>query len=305
MQRALHGWRRSRALSWTRLAALPLAGLLLGPRARAADPPAAASPAPPAAPSASPAAPPPSAPAPAPAPGAPVAAKPAAAPPARPAALPALGTSPPGWERHIEVGGDVVFGERPTSHDANGGTSRIGYLPAVGFGLHARWEIIKYLRFTAYFADLDHHLRIPTGSLGLPNADFAFDSVQTFVFGARIAPTLPIGDRARVWASLGIGWGRFQFGRAQVTLPGQADFTLREQAFSFVEIPVGVGASFDIVKRWLSIDVDLTAATLTGQQGEALQGMQVVDSLGKVQHTTGFPLLDASFMQTIGLSLIL
>lgn len=224
----------------------------------------------------------------------------------RPPPLPPLETTLSRWERHLEIGGDVVVGARPAAHDASGSASGIRYLPAVGFGLHARWQILEYLRFSTYFADLHHHLRVPTGSLGLPGASYDFDTAKTFVLGLRLAPTLPLGERARAWVSLGAGWGRFEIGRTQVTLPSQtADSTLHEQAFSFVEIPVGIGASFDLVKHWLSFDVELTGAALTGQRGDALDGRQLIDSHGSVRHTTGFPVLDASFMQTVGLSLLL
>jgi hypothetical protein len=266
-------------------------------------PPAAAPAAPPA--SASPAKAPAKAPAPANAPTASSAA-PAPEPPPRPAALPLLDVDHVPWERHLEIGGDVVLGTRLASHDAAGASSDIRYKTAVGWGLHARWPVWKYARFSIYFADLHHALRLPPGSLGQPGATYELDKVETFVFGAKIGPTLPLSDRLRIWASVGAGWGRFQFPRSKMTLAGASTpATLYEQAFSFVEIPIGLGASFDVVPRWLSIELEVTGAALSGQRGEALDGRQVIDPGGHVQHTTGFPTVDASFTETLGFSLLL
>ena len=242
-------------------------------------------------------------------------------PPARPPQpeTPARTRLPPGppaekvpWERHIEIGGDFVFIQRPASTDAAGKPSPIRYEPTVGFGLHARWDIFKYLRFAAYFINANHDVELPAGSLPPTeaatspgtNGTMSMDPVHTFSFGARLCPTLPISLRARAWASVGAGWGRIQFGRMTIHDP-TGDIVVRERAGPFVEFPLGIGGSFDVIPRWLSVEIELTGAFVTSQSGENLTDVQAIDKAGKKRAVGGFPEIDGTLVQTVGLSLIL
>jgi hypothetical protein len=42
-----------------------------------------------------------------------------------------------------------------------------------------------------------------------------------------------------------------------------------------------------------------------GQQGSSVQAAQAIDAAGKIRSIGGLPRLDASFVQTVGLSLLL
>jgi hypothetical protein len=225
-------------------------------------------------------------------------------PPPRP---PPLGAgdpiAPPPRRRSIEIGVDVALVSRPSSiEDAE--APKVSYDPAIGYGVHGRVEILRHLRFTAYFVSSAHDVDLPPGALGQAGA-LALDSVSTFSFGARLMPTWPFSDRLRSWVSVGAGWGRLEFGRMEVTDPGQKPFTVRERATSFVEIPLGVGTSFEIIPRWLSLEVEATGAFVVGQQGSSVEAAQAVDAAGKIRSIGSFPRLDASFVQTVGLSLLL
>jgi hypothetical protein len=231
-------------------------------------------------------------------------------------ARPPLPAAPPPvrlpWARHIEIGVDLALVARPASQGADGEESRIRYEPALGFGAHARWEIFRWLRFSAYAVGASHDLRIPPGSLGVrgrvqgaaPGEEAKDVTVETITFGARLAPTLPLSERARSWASIGIGYGRFDFPKMWIeeTLGPNP---VRERAMSFVEFPAGIGASFDIIRNWLAIELEITAAIALGQEGESVRSAQAIDKDGHKRSIGGLPLIDASIVQTLGLSLIL
>ena len=207
------------------------------------------------------------------------------------------------WERHIEIGGDVALVQRPASADAAGNASDVRYEGAVGFGLHARWEIFKYLRFAAYFIDAHHGIDLPPGALGQQGV-LEIESLRTYSFGARLCPTLPIGTRARAWLSVGVGWGRMEFGRMTVK-DATGAFQVRERSDPFVEFPMGIGGSFDIIPRWLSVELELTGAFVSSEDGDATGQKQAIDGQGRKTHIGGFPELDGTFVQTLGLSLVL
>ena len=211
------------------------------------------------------------------------------------------------WKRHLEIGGDFAFVQRAASQDDAGNPSGIRYAPAFGFGVHARWELFKYLRFTAYFLDASHEVDMPAGVgyLGqAPTSSYEIDKVHTFSLGARLSPTLPLTDRARAWLTFGVGWGRLEFGEMEISEGGRV-ITVDDRADAFVEFPMGVGASFDLIPRWLSVEVEITGALVADQPGDALGNVQGHDNEGHLHDIGGFPVVDGTFVQTVGLSLVL
>jgi hypothetical protein len=206
----------------------------------------------------------------------------------------------PRWERHIDAGVDVGLITRLASTDTD-----VRYEQAFGYGIHGRIDIVRYLRFTGYYLASSHAVALPPGALGL-SGDLSMDSVSAFSFGARLAPMWPLSERARLWISGGVGWGRLDFGRMEVKEPhAPAAYLVRDRSFSFVEIPVGVGASIEIIRRWLAVEIEVTGAFVVGEGGSAVELGQAIDTAGKIRSVGALPALDASFAQTIGLSLIL
>jgi len=186
------------------------------------------------------------------------------------------------------------------------------YAPAPAWGLHLRWRLLSFLRFHAYFVDSHHTVELPQGAL-VPSTDNAIASdatpseisVATFVFGGRLAPTWELSERLRLWLAAGVGWGRFEYPTMTITEADGAQFEVRERDGSFVEFPFSVGGSFDVIDRWLAVELELTAAPATGQSGSAHRTFQTTDADGQIRQVGGFGAIEASFTQTIGLSLIL
>ena len=123
-------------------------------------------------------------------------------------ALPPLELPPTSHcERRLEVGGDFVYVSRPFSQAL--APSAVYYPATPGFGIHLRWELVSWLRFHSYFVHAVHDVQLPPGALSVvssssisSNAEYGPLSAETFVFGAKLAPTLPLGHNARAWAPL-------------------------------------------------------------------------------------------------------
>ncbi len=223
-----------------------------------------------------------------------------------PIALP----EPPKWERRLEIGGGVVFVNRPLLHEAT--ATAVSYQPTVGFGLHLRWDILKFLRVHPYFIDARHDLTLPAGALTTSaghsissTATLSESTAYTFVFGLRLEPTWWLSDRARAWASVGVGWGRFEIPEMTINDPTGGEFMVRERANVFVEFPMGLGVAFDVIPRWLAVEYEFYAAPITGTSGDALESYQAIDASGNLRDVGTVEDLDASFVHTIGLALIL
>jgi hypothetical protein len=135
----------------------------------------------------------------------------------------------------------------------------------------------------------------------LPHSEI---SAETFSFGAKLAPTLPISERLRIWLAVGVGWGRFNFDSMTV-MQGAEEFTVRERKGVFVEFPLGLGISFDVIERWMAIGYEAVAAPVVGQSGDAYEPSQTVDANGIIQNVGPLGAPEVSFVQTLGVSLIL
>lgn len=223
--------------------------------------------------------------------------------PARPPPLESTENRVLPWDHLLDIGGDLAIVARPATGDAKGQPSRVRYELATGFALHLRFPIIKHLQIEGYFVDCHLPVTIPRGALGTMDT-IVSPPVETFVFGARITPNITWG-RVTASATAGAGWGRMEFQRMTATTATGAKYTLRERGGSFVELPLGVGVSIEVVKRWLSIDLRATAAFVVEPHGEAFDAAQTVDPSGKLQNVSPMPIMDASIVQTIGFSLLL
>lgn len=227
----------------------------------------------------------------------------AAAISARPAPLSPLVPTALPITRHVDIGASVALVQRVAEGQTGTETSLARYPTAVGVGLSARADLFRYLRTNLYAVRASTSMDLAAGALGLPG-DPAPLTVTSYSFGLRLSPTLPIGPRARTWLSFGAGWGRVELGRFDVASAG-GTFRVRERAFSFVELPVSIGTSFDIVKNWLTVEFEATGAFHVAQRGTASTNGQAIDTSGHRIAVGPFPLLTASFIQTLGLSLVL
>jgi hypothetical protein len=211
---------------------------------------------------------------------------------------------PPPWSRHVDIGVDLAFVTRLAQGTSGGTGADVSYEPTVGFGLHARWLIFEYLGFTAYYVDSKHDVTLPPGALSLGGA-LSVEAVETYAFGARLTPTWPVSERLRLWLAAGIGWGRLELGRMQVTPDAGGPYEVRQRADSFVEVPLGLGGSYEVWPRWLNLELELVGSFALDQEDASWRGMQAVDAEGGLVAVGPMPPIEGSFVGTLGLSLLL
>lgn len=240
--------------------------------------------------------------------------------PPRPGELPEIETpAAPVWRRHLEVGGGAVFVSRPLFGDLPNGTPR--YQPGVGFGVDVRWDLLSFLRIHPYFLHVTHGVPLPPGALATEAHNsisqqtvFPETTAASFSFGAKAEPTWWLNHRLRAWLCAGVGWGRLR-------IPVQAAFDpalpanpqdetagnlfLQDRAFSFVEFPLGMGAGFDIIERWLALNYDLAVVPVVGQSGDAIEPFQGIDANGQVRDIGPLEPFDVYFFHSLNLALIL
>lgn len=211
------------------------------------------------------------------------------------------------WERHLDLAAGFVVVEKLLAKEARGTGGRTGVLlnPGPGYSVQLGWEVLKYLRFSAYAVGSYHSATLPVGALGLDGVSLESGLVRSYSFGARIHPMLPLGERVRLWLTVGVGFGRIEYEKMTAKEPNKPSFTLPARASSLVEVPVGIGASFEIIKRWLAIQIEVTASATPSQFGDAVEPSQTVDGAGKKRTVGSLPNVSASFSQTLSLALLL
>lgn len=220
---------------------------------------------------------------------------------ARPAELPPLVPKALPEARHVDLGVAAALLYR--APDGQTGSPLARYPIAIGWSLSARISLWHYLRANLYAVHGSSSIDMPDGALGLPGNPGTMP-LTSYSFGLRLSPTLPLGTRARTWLTAGVGWGRVETGRFEVATE-KGTFRVRERAFSFVEFPIGIGTSFDIIKNWLSLEFEVTGAFHASQRGTALRDGQAIDADGHRTKVGPFPALSESFVQTLGLALVL
>jgi hypothetical protein len=235
--------------------------------------------------------------------------------PPRPPTLPYEQPVPVPWERHLEVGPDLAFVTQPASHDEHGKTTGVHYNSTFGFAAHATWQMLKNLQFTFYFVDSNQGLRFDPGALGLPGQISSQDSAHTYSFGVRFQPMIPFTPKLRGWLSGGIGWARWDFPRMEVAdgtmhcaqnkyVLSQC-YMLYERSDNMAVFPIGIGASFDVIPRHLSLVVEFNAALPAFQSGTAISTTRAVNDAGLNVPVGGLPLVDVMLVETVGLSIVL
>lgn len=217
---------------------------------------------------------------------------------------------PPPWEPRLEIGGAFAFVLRPYANAVAPDTG-VQYKPAPGWGVVLRWTIYDWIALHPYFIDSHHRLGIPAGALATdardsiaPDADIETNSVTTFSFGAKLAPTWEIIPRLRVWAAVGVGWGRFEFPTMTLT-EGDNSYVVEGREGVFIEFPMGLGMSYDVIDRWLAVGYEATAAPITGQTGNAHEPFQAVDADGNTRDVGPLGAIEASIVQTLSVTVIL
>lgn len=197
----------------------------------------------------------------------------------------------------IQIGPDFGFIQRAAQANDAG----IEYGPGITFGAHAQIMSLRWLRFSFYYLHARQPLEIPAGSFtGFSTARAEHEFFTSYVLGARMQPTLTLSSRLHLWASAGAGWGKVNAPAMTLEASGRsANVATRDGVV--VELPFGVGGSFDIIERWLAVSFDATYAIQTRQSGQIYSNSQAVDSTGHLVEVGPLPKLGPGMSATASL----
>jgi hypothetical protein len=193
----------------------------------------------------------------------------------------------------VQAGPDFGLVVRPARSNEAG----VAYGTGISYGAHVQLLTASFLRVSLYSHHDRQSLTMPVGSLGRGLAVHPDDDhVTSYILGARLEPTWNVTSRLHLWASLGAGWGELRAPPMWVGDEGSpARYRIGERDAVMVELPFGVGGSFDIIPRWIGASLDLTYAPLSAQSGDAYDPAQAVDGAGHLVQAAGLPKPTSAF----------
>lgn len=210
--------------------------------------------------------------------------------------------------RHLSLSLSAVTLSMPGDHTIPSGSagarapSNVEYVPTVGLEAELRFPIFRYLQAGVAATFGMPSVAYDAGALGIAGA-YDGDAMARVQGEFRAFPTLPIDRWVSVFAILGVGFGRLEF--PEVTVDGP-DHTTRigARGASFFDFPLGVGATFTLVPRWLTLGLSVDVAPMVTRDGDAFVPVQVLEG-GSIRRAHALPNVDATYRQALTLSLIL
>lgn len=205
--------------------------------------------------------------------------------------MPAL---PPPW-RHDRIALGAYVGLVARSANANG----FSYAPGFAFGAHLDVPFVRWLSLSFHYLHASQSVSVDgQAAFGTPGAVGVSDSLSSYELGARLQPTLSIGDRAAVWLNLGAAWGVVNF--PTLSVPAPDPYVLGTPHHTFVEFPLGLGGQWEFVPQWLAVQANATFGVLVDDSAPPVQS---VTQAGLVVYTRALPGFSRSFVSTIGVVL--
>jgi hypothetical protein len=141
---------------------------------------------------------------------------------------------------------------------------------------------------------------VSSGELGWPSVDQP--ALEVLQIGARLEPTYVLLPTLRLWAGLGVAWGRATANEPDTHGALQDP---DERAGVFVEWSGALGATWDVIPTWLALTAEVSGGALSNQSGSMFENRQEIDSGGKLSEIGALPEFKSSVSALIGVGMIL
>ncbi len=175
------------------------------------------------------------------------------------------------------------------------------YSPGFVYGAHARIEVFRFLGFRAYANQSHHSVDVPDGEL-VENTSVDQPALQVLQIGARVEPTVLLLPTLRLWAGLGVAWGR---ATAPEPSTSGALQDPAERTGVFVEWSGALGATWDVIPAWMAITASVSGGAMSNQSGSMFEKRQAIDANGLFSEIGALPEFKSSFAALVGVGIIL
>lgn len=198
----------------------------------------------------------------------------------------------------VTVGPDIGVMARPAT-----GNGPIHYGPSLVAGGHIRIEALDWLGLRIVTHYEHNSVKFDGGSLPVDGASLRAPSFHRVVFGLSLEPTWVVGERFLTYFGAGARWARTTSDFSETD-----DLSHTDPTGVFVEFPLVIGTSVQLVKDWLVLETSAQVSLLTGQNGSLFNTKrltQAFDQNGRLLHLQPFPKFGTSFGAVAGLAVLL
>ncbi len=201
----------------------------------------------------------------------------------------------------LELGAYATFVSRSTPPRGPDNARGVTYDPAAGLRIDARANLFQWLGFAIIYHRSSHTVSGPDLAPDLPGHQYTMETMATYAIGAAVEPTYRFSDRMRAWLSIGAGWGRAKVGKTSLTT-ATGTHLIDERAGVFVELPLGAGFAYDVIRNHVSVVLRGTRAGVTAESGSLYETTQTLDSRGQISHEPGLPTFSPVYCVSLGLA---
>lgn len=191
-------------------------------------------------------------------------------------------------QRWAGVGAFVGWVSRPSDSDS------IKYRPGVAYGGYLRPEITSWLGLRLFYREENLPVSVEPGAFDFEGETFDFDfrqpDLQIINLGGRFEPTWTVHPRLRLRAVAGWSWLRM---RAPAPVAKGFEIKKTFRAAVQTEITLGAGLSFDVIRDWFDVGVDVAHSLPNSRTGDAYDDQQVIVD-GQIRHIAPLPRLEAA-----------
>lgn len=184
------------------------------------------------------------------------------------------------------------------------GGSGVTYEPGFAWGGHARLELRPWLGLRLSARHSEHVVDLARGALVSDADASAFGALviehpplDAWLLAARLEPTWVVSSRLRLWLGAGVGWLRLEVEPATGELPAcdaNCELFTAKRSGVGLELSGALGATLDVVPRWVTVSLAVSGAGLTRQSGRLYEPVQGFVA-GSMLHLEGLPQPSGSY----------
>lgn len=196
----------------------------------------------------------------------------------------------------LDVGPHVGVAVRTARGDRG-----ISYQPALAYGAFVRAMVVDNFDLRIEWVRAAHGVDAASSELVAVDGDVEQPALDIYVLGAVAEGYLHPVPEWRLRAGLGVRWGRVE---APPLEPRSAADGSRRTG-TFLEYPLELGASYEVVRRLLQVDLALSAALVTDQSGDYFTGSTAFAPDGTRVDVSGYPDFGLALYGLLGVTLML
>jgi len=140
------------------------------------------------------------------------------------------------------------------------------------------------------------------GALGVPGVQIEQADFEFIHWSIRLEPTWNVTQRFALWAGPGLGWARAIVPEPKV---GNLNWISEDRACVYVDAEFAVGGHYELLRDWITLNLELSGSSLGHQQGSAHEAVQAFTPDGHMTHIGAYPNFSHKVQGLFGIGVIL